>query len=193
MKPVILASASPRRKEILQNAGIPFEVAVSHAEEVRGGQFTPAQLVEENAFRKAKEVSDRFPDRIVLGADTVVAAEGRILGKPANREEAFRMIRLLSGRKHSVLTGISIIGNGKVVHAVEETSVFFRDLSDEQIRAYIATGECDDKAGAYGIQGKAGVFVERIEGDYFNVVGLPLCKVNSLLEDFYYVLPIDKK
>ncbi len=192
MKPILLASASPRRKEILQNAGIPFEVEPSRAEELKSGRFPPDVLVAENALQKASEVAARHPGRIVLGADTLVAIGDDILGKPKDREDAFRMIRALAGRTHRVLTGVSLVCGEKVMTDVEETTVRFRELTDDQIRAYVATGECDDKAGAYGIQGRGGVFVERIEGDYFNVVGLPLCKVNRMLETFFREMPIDK-
>ena len=181
MEPILLASGSPRRKEILQNAGIPFEIAVSRAEEANSGSLSPEELVIRNALAKAGEVASRFPGRVVLGADTLVAVGNTVLGKPKDREEAFRMLRSLAGKPHRVLTGVALVRGTRVLTDAEETKVFFRELTDEQIAAYVATGECDDKAGAYGIQGRGGVLVERIEGDYFNVVGLPLCKVNRML------------
>ena len=190
MEKIILASGSPRRKEILSNAGIPFEVCVSEAEECASGK-TPEELVKENALRKAKAVSEKCPGCIVLGADTVVVFESSILGKPKDRSEARRMLRSLSGRTHRVLTGVALTDGSKTVTDVEVTEVHFRELSEEMIEGYLATGECDDKAGSYGIQGRGGVFVEGITGDYFNVVGLPLCKVNRMLADFYRKMPID--
>ena len=192
MEPILLASGSPRRKEILQNAGIPFEIAVSRAEEANSGLLSPEELVIRNALAKAGEVASRFPGRVVLGADTLVAVGNAVLGKPKNREDAFRMLRSLAGKTHRVLTGVALVRGTRVLTDAEETKVFFRELTDEQIAAYVATGECDDKAGAYGIQGRGGVLVERIEGDYFNVVGLPLCKVNRMLETFLREMPIDK-
>lgn len=192
MEPILLASASPRRKEILQNAGIPFETAVSRAEEGKPGSLVPEALVVQNALAKAREVASRFPGRVVLGADTLVAVGNTVLGKPKDREDAFRMLRSLAGKTHRVLTGVALVCDGRESADFEETTVFFRTLTDEQIASYVATGECDDKAGAYGIQGRGGVFVERIEGDYFNVVGLPLCKVNRMAEAFCCELPIDK-
>lgn len=190
MEKIILASGSPRRKEILTNAGIPFEVYVSETEECVYGN-TPEEMVKENALRKAKAVSEKFPGRIVLGADTVVVFENHILGKPKDRNDAKRMLTMLSGKTHRVLTGVALTDGIKTAADVEVTEVHFLTLSEEMIESYLATGECDDKAGSYGIQGKGGVFVTGITGDYFNVVGLPLCKVNRMLTDFYRKMPID--
>ena len=190
MEKIILASGSPRRKEILLNAGIPFEVCVSDAEECVFGS-TPEEMVKGNALRKAKAVSEKFPGRVVLGADTVVVFDNNILGKPKDRSDAKRMLTLLSGKTHKVLTGVALTDGNRTAFDVEATDVHFRELSEEMIESYLATGECDDKAGSYGIQGKGGVFVEGITGDYFNVVGLPLCKVNRMLTDFYRKMPID--
>lgn len=182
--PLILASASPRRKEILQSAGIPFEVCPSRADELCADGVPAGELVVENAKRKAKEVAARHPGRVVLGADTLVTADGKVLGKPHDREDAKAMLRFLSGRTHEVMTGICLTDGKRTETALSVSRVTFRTLSDGLIERYVATGECDDKAGAYGIQQKGCVLVERIEGDYFSIVGLPICQVDQLLSRF---------
>ncbi len=180
--PLILASASPRRREILSRFIPEFKVMPSKAsEECSLGE--PAEYALELARRKALEVYSRAsPDSTVIGADTVVSVDGRILGKPKDGEEAFRMLKLLSGRVHRVTTGYCIVHRGEEHCGKTVTEVKFRELDDGLIRAYIATGEPMDKAGAYGIQGKAGLFVEWIKGDYYNVVGFPLEIVWKLRE-----------
>lgn len=183
-KPLLLASASPRRAELLTTAGIPFECVPSHADELPAGSRSPDVLVAENARRKAEEVSSRFPGRVVLGADTMVVLDGQALGKPKDRTDAKRMLRALSGRVHQVMTGVCVTDGEKTETALSVTSVTFRTLDDALIDRYAASGECDDKAGAYGIQGKGCVLVERLEGDYFGVVGLPVCTVDEILEGF---------
>ena len=134
------------------------------------------------ASAKASEVFARRPDSLVIGADTIVELDGEILGKPADRDDAFRMLRALSGREHRVYTGVALAVPEKSLCRAECTRVFFREMTDREIDAYITSGEPMDKAGAYGCQGLAGLFVERIEGDYFNVVGLPLCLLGQMLE-----------
>ena len=141
----------------------------------------PAETVMALSAAKAEETASRHPGDIVIGSDTVVELDGNILGKPADEEDAFRMLRALSGREHRVYTGVTLVRDGERVSEAEMTRVFFRPLSDREIRAYTASGEPMDKAGAYGYQGLAGVFVERIEGDFFNVVGLPLCRLGRML------------
>ena len=183
-QPLILASASPRRTEILQTAGIPFEVIPSRAEEVSHGSMSVEETVVENARRKALEVSARHPGRLVLGADTLVALEDAKLGKPRDRTHAKEMLRTLSGNTHSVLTGVCITDGNRVETALSVSRVTFRELSDALIEEYVASGECDDKAGAYGIQGKGCILVEKIHGDYFSIVGLPICTVRKMLEQF---------
>lgn len=183
-EPLLLASASPRRAELLTTAGIPFECVPSHADELPSGSCSPEALVVENARRKAEEVSSRFPGRVVLGADTLVVLDGQALGKPKDRTDAKRMLRALSGRVHQVMTGVCLTDGDKTETALSVTSVTFRALDDALIERYVASGECDDKAGAYGIQEKGCVLVERLEGDYFGVVGLPICTVDKLLERF---------
>lgn len=178
MKKVILASASPRRRELLLQAGFSFEVIESKADEnvdIR----EPEALVEELAKRKAQAVADLlYKDALVIGADTVVALEGEILGKPKNEADAFRMLKQLQGRTHQVYTGVALIRREKdgqqVISFAERTDVTMYPMSEEEIYAYIATKEPMDKAGAYGIQGRAAVYVKEISGDYNNVVGLPI-------------------
>lgn len=170
----ILASASPRRKELLEQIGCSFRIVVSEAGEVSGGAMSPEQLVMENARLKAAAVAARYPDVPVLGADTVVSLDGNIYGKPRDEEHAGAMLRSLSGRVHRVSTGLAIAWKGQFWQACETTEVAFAPLSAAEITRYIRTGEPADKAGAYGIQGRAAVFIESIRGSYSNVVGLPL-------------------
>ncbi|KUH33225.1 septum formation inhibitor Maf [Thermococcus celericrescens] len=183
---LVLASASPRRREILARFIREFEVIPSNASEECSIE-NPAEYALELARRKAREVHGRVSGT-VIGADTVVSIDGHILGKPGSREEAFEMLRLLSGRVHRVTTGYCIIHEGREISGVAVTEVKFRELDDDIIGAYIDTGEPMDKAGAYGIQGKAGLFVEWIRGDYYNVVGFPLEIIWKLRELGFEVL-----
>ncbi len=176
---LILASKSPRRKELLKQIGIPFVVVVSDAEEVSGNSWTPAALVVENAKRKARAVAEKYPDSPVLGADTVVSSEGKIFGKPKDKDEARKMLTALSGKMHEVTTGLALINRNEIRTTNVTTKVFFDTMTKADIDAYIATEEPMDKAGAYAIQGKAARFIEKIEGSYSNVVGLPL---NALIQ-----------
>jgi septum formation protein len=176
---LILASASPRRREILESAGILFETRPADVDETPLLHETAEEYVRRLAEEKARAVW-RVGDT-VIGADTVVAVDKVLLAKPADGEEAARMLRLLSGRRHRVLTGVCFFDGEKAETAVEETFVEFLPLSDEEIAGYVATGEPFDKAGAYGIQGAASKFVARIEGCYFNVVGLPIARVYEFL------------
>lgn len=173
---LVLASKSPRRSEILKNAGYDFEIRVADADETIPDGTKPEDAVVFLAARKAMAVN-RAEDETVLGADTIVVLDDRILGKPKDREDAYNMLKSLSGRVHSVFTGVCIIENGKSMTFAEETQVEFLPLSDEDIYKYIDTNDCYDKAGAYGIQGYASKFIRRISGDYFNVVGLPISAV----------------
>lgn len=173
---LVLASKSPRRSEILKIAGIDFTVRVADADETIPEGTSPEDAVVFLAARKAMAV-ERAEDETVLGADTVVVLDGEILGKPKNREDAYNMLKSLSGRVHSVFTGVCAIGNGASMTFAEETRVEFYKLTDEEINTYINTDEPYDKAGAYGIQGLASKFIRGIEGDYFNVVGLPLSAI----------------
>ncbi len=183
---IILASQSPRRKELLQKNGIPFTVYVTDADETITEQMTPARLVEELSFRKAKCAAEIFLGEpvLIIAADTVVALEDEVFGKPEDEADARRMLRLLSGKAHSVFTGVTLgyVAENRVTYkkTVCETKVYFYPISEEEISEYIQTKEPFDKAGSYAIQGIASKFVEKIEGDFDNVVGLP---VSAILED----------
>lgn len=181
--PLILASASPRRASLLRQIGIPFEVVPSDVSEDVTLSPEPKEHALELARRKARDVAGRRADGIILGADTVVVLDGEILGKPHGADEAVQMLRKLSGRWHEVITAVVLLdpSKGGSHEAVEVTRVKFRDLSGEEVEEYVASGESMDKAGAYGIQGMGAVLVERIEGCYFNVVGLPLARLVEML------------
>jgi nucleoside triphosphate pyrophosphatase len=183
---LLLASASPRRKELLAQAGFSFEVRPSSVpEEYRAGE-DPIAFATRLAREKAQAVFaielEKNASRMVLGADTVVLVEGEILGKPSDAADAARMLRLLSGRTHHVITGLCLVSEVATESASEVTGVTFTTLSDAEIEAYIASGEPMDKAGAYGIQGRAAKWIPRIQGCYFNVVGLPLALVANMVE-----------
>lgn len=183
MAKVILASASPRRKELLSLAGVDFTVKVADVEEIIPENASPDEVVRSLALQKAQAVAKDNPDCIVIGSDTVVALDGVILGKPKDEENAKQMLTALSGRSHTVYTGVALIHGEKIKNFCEATEVVFNELTDEEIVNYIATKEPMDKAGAYGIQGKGCVLVEKIKGDYFNVVGLPVSRVYRELKD----------
>lgn len=178
--PLILASGSPRRKEILDTMGLEFSVDVSDADESFAG--TPEEMVLELSRRKAQAVASRHNGAMILAADTLVFGD-EVLGKPHSAEEARRMLAKLSGRWHSVYTGVTMIDtrSGKTLSRADVTRVHFVALTAQDIDAYVATGEPLDKAGAYGIQGRGGMFIDRIEGSYSNVVGLPMALVRSML------------
>ncbi len=185
MEYIVLASASPRRAELLRQIGLEFEIVTSGVAEDEVKERDPVRLAERLALSKAQAVAASLDRAIVIGADTVVCAGGELLGKPASQQEAMHMLRLLSGRSHQVMTGVAVIRQPKMqmLCRVETTKVFMRPLTEEEIRWYINTGEPFDKAGAYGIQGKGGLLIDRIEGCYFNVVGLPLSLTASLLKE----------
>ncbi|MBQ9763345.1 MAG: septum formation inhibitor Maf [Phascolarctobacterium sp.] len=179
---VILASASPRRLALLQQIGISAEVCPADFDEVSGAAVQAEDVVLANAVGKCKAVVKIKGDELpVIAADTVVVAEGVILGKPQDAEDAVKMLRQLSGKTHKVMTGIAVAYAGEMLAEVCETKVVFRELSDEEILQYVATGEPLDKAGAYGIQGKGAILVEKIDGCYNNVVGLPLTRTQLIL------------
>lgn len=184
MRRFILASASPRRKEILEKAGYSFEIIVSDADENITEDLSPEKTVEVLAERKALSVWESNKDSVVFGCDTVVAIDGRILGKPTDDEDAFNMLKMLSGRTHTVSTGVCICSEDKTEVFSNTTQVEFYPLSDETIRSYIASGEGKDKAGSYGIQGYGCVLVKEIKGDYFSVMGLPVSQSSRVLADF---------
>ena len=176
MKHIILASASPRRKEILELADLEFDVMPSDAQEITT-KTAPNEVVMELASIKAKDIYKKSEKQsMIVGADTVVAYQGQILGKPTDEADAKRMLTMLSGQTQEVYTGVCVIEDGKTKTFYEETKVTFYEISDEQIDYYIKTGEPMDKAGSYGIQGKAAVFIKGIEGDYYNVVGFPIAR-----------------
>lgn len=182
MRPVVLASGSPRRRELLGQMGIEdFEVLPAQGEETAPEGLAPDALVARLALQKVREVAALRPEATVIGADTVVALDGQVLGKPSDEEEAREMLSALSGRRHQVYTGMAVLSGGQAFTHVECTQVEFRPLTAEEIAAYVATGESMDKAGAYGIQGRACVFIRGIQGDYYNVVGLPVCALHELL------------
>jgi septum formation protein len=189
---LILASASPRRQELLGLLALPFEVIPSEVDEAAlvrelGEQLLPAEMARRLAELKAADVAARHPDALVLGADTIVVLGDAILGKPVSPDDARRMLALLSGRTHQVITGIALRGGVSVSDAVS-TGVTFRELTSREIDAYVATGEPMDKAGAYALQGRAAVLIEGIHGDYTNVVGLPVPRLAILLRR--YGIPI---
>lgn len=186
MKKIILASASPRRKEILELAGLKFEIRVSDYEEDLTLNKEPRALARFLSRKKAEEVAHRYKDAIIIAADTFIVYKGELLGKPHTPKEASRMLSMLNGKSHSVITGFTVVdtASGKEASRSVETKVYFRKLSQQEIKAYVDTGEPLDKAGAYAIQGLGAVFVEKIEGDYMNVVGLPLCALAETLKKF---------
>lgn len=193
-RPLILASGSPRRREILTDAGLPFTVLVTEADETLPAGLSPEESVKELSLRKAKAAL-RLADAgaVVLAADTMVAAvkDGKeiTLGKPQNEAEAKEMLRLLSGTTHRVLTGITLTDGHRTITDAVSTEVHMRIITEEELERYVATGSPLDKAGAYGVQEHAGLFVTGITGDYFNVVGLPLCRVGEILsENFGFAL-----
>lgn len=180
---VVLASASPRRRQLLNLIGIAHEVLPANIDETMRARETPRRHAERLAREKASAIAKRDPDLITIGADTIVVVNRKVLGKPRDAEDAARMLALLSGREHTVTTAVAVSRGKKLRSAVEEVRVKFRRLRDDEIEAYIATGEPMDKAGAYGIQGYGATIVERIEGDYFAVMGLPIVRLIGLLRD----------
>jgi septum formation protein len=183
---LILASASPRRAEILRDAGIPFAILSSAVDETPFPEETPSQHVQRLADAKAELVAARaVGPAIIIAADTVVTLEGRIIGKPSSTDDARQVLERLSGRTHSVVTGVTLIRlpDAERINFVETTQVQFATISSDEITRYLATEEPYDKAGAYAIQGRAGRYIPRIEGDYFNIVGLPLARVTQALAD----------
>jgi septum formation protein len=179
---LVLASNSPRRRELLRAAGFDFAVWSIGVDETRRDEETPAAYAERLARHKAAAAAEQNPDGAVIGADTIVVVEGEVLGKPRDAADAARMLRLLAGRSHEVLTGVAVACRGAMVTRVERTTVWFTALTDREVDWYVASGEPLDKAGAYAIQGLASRFIPRIEGSYSNVVGLPVATVVELLK-----------
>lgn len=188
-KKIILASASPRRRELMQQAGYEFEIQVSHKEETYTSE-APDEIVKELAFMKAKDIAEQNDAKslVVIGADTVVAHKGAILGKPKSKDDAFQMIKNFQGDKHQVYTGVAILdydaeGKERVVNHAVKTDVYVNPMTNEEIWKYIESDTVMDKAGSYGIQSGFAIHIEKIEGDYFNVVGLPISYIYNILKD----------
>ena len=189
---IILASKSPRRADLLKQIDLPFQVCPSEVDEPKITHVSPTIAVQKLALTKARTVAAKFDVGLVIGADTLVVIDGEPIGKPENDTHAIEILTRLSGNRHEVITGVVLIDIERENEVVwtEKTTVYFRRLRQSEILAYVCSGESSDKAGAYGIQGKAGAFVERIEGCYFNVVGLPLA---SLAVQLWNQLEIDSK
>ena len=179
---LILASQSPRRRELLGLTGLDFIVRVADIDETMDPKGTPFDEVARVSRRKAMAVAREKGD-VVIAADTIVVCEGQILGKPRDEEDAFRILSLLSGRHHEVMTGMTVLKDDACITHTEVTKIHFRQLHPEEIRAYIASGEPMDKAGAYGIQGGAALFADEMVGDYYNVMGLPVCRLAMILRE----------
>ena len=182
---IILASQSPRRRELLGQMGLKgFKVLSPEVDEHVEGNPDPASLVEQLSLRKASAVAQRADeDDLIIAADTVVVLDGAVLGKPADEREAFAMLSALSGNRHHVYTGVTVLRGGQVFTSHECTTVTFREVEPHEISSYIATGEPMDKAGAYGIQGLGALLIQRIEGDYYNVMGLPVYRLGRMLAE----------
>jgi septum formation protein len=186
MRKIILASASPRRKEILSTTGLEFAVCKSNYEEDLTLSREPRALARFLSRKKAEDVAQKYSDAVVIAADTFIVYKDKLLGKPSGPDDARRMLKTLSGKAHSVITGFTVIdsrSNKKVSRSID-TKVYFRKITQAEIDAYVRSGEPIDKAGAYAIQGLGAVFIERIEGDFYNVVGLPICALAESLRTF---------
>ncbi len=185
---IILASASPRRKELLERLGWCFDVIHGDTDETKIGHEDPAQMVMRLAKLKGEKIAARFPDALVISADTAVVLEHVIFGKPEDTADALRMLSSLSGRSHHVYSGLALFWRGKVLCSFDRTKVVFRKISQEFLKSYVATGEALGKAGAYAIQGKGSLMVQGIDGDYSVVVGLPLCLLGTMMEELGFTL-----
>lgn len=182
---IILASKSPRRQELLRLLGVEYKTLTEDVDETMDPQQSPLDEVRRVSACKAQAVADRVcADDIVISADTVVVLDGQVMGKPKSEKEAVQMLSALSGRTHRVMTGLTVRQASRETSVTVTTEITFRALSEREIRAYVASGEPMDKAGAYGIQGGASVFVSHIAGDYFNVMGLPVCTLTQLLRSY---------
>lgn len=177
---LILASQSPRRKELMGLFHVPFTVRAADIDETMDSGRSPYDEVARVSRLKA-EATPREPDDVVIAADTIVVCDGKVLGKPKDEADAVAMLRLLSGRDHQVMTGMTVLRGGEAVTHTEVTDIHFRNLSEQEIVSYVRTGEPMDKAGSYAIQGGAALFCERMDGDYYNVVGLPVCRLGQIL------------
>ncbi len=181
----ILASKSPRRKELLSLLDIDFKILSADIDETINPSLSVSDEVARLSYQKALAVTQLAPDdAVIISADTVVELDGRVMGKPKSQDDAFYMLKSLSGKSHNVLTAVTVLKGKKHLTKTVTTSVTFRNVTDDEILSYIKTGEPMDKAGAYGIQGRASKFVKKIDGDYFNVVGLPVCELCTMLKQF---------
>lgn len=180
---IILASSSPRRKEILKELGIPFESHKSHVEEITDLSLSPAQNAEKLAIDKAKEVAQHYKDRWVLGVDTIVVIDGKIIGKPRDDEEEDKILQDLSGRSHEVISGIALVYNERVISSHETTEIEFSVISHTERERYVASGIWKDKSGGFTIQGRGSLFIKGIKGDYYNVVGLPIYRFGAMCRE----------
>lgn len=189
MQNLILASSSPRRKELLENLRLTFTISSSEVDESFDPQLSPEEVVMDLAERKAQVIFQENPNAFVLGSDTIVGADGQILGKPADENEAVSMLTTLSGRHHEVYTGVAILSANGSTRFYEKTEVWFWELTDEEIHSYVQTGEPLDKAGGYGIQGYGSMLVQKINGDYYAVVGLPVARTYRELKRLGFQLP----
>ncbi|MBQ5321373.1 MAG: septum formation protein Maf [Oscillospiraceae bacterium] len=185
---IVLASASPRRKELINLISDDVLICPAESQEVIPSGIRMEKIPEHLSFVKAFEVSLKYPEEIVIGCDTAVFLGNKILGKPKDEKDAFKMLKSLSGKTHKVISGVTIIKGKRAVSFSEKTKVYFRKLNDAEIEEYIKTKEPMDKAGGYGIQGKGTFFVKKIKGDYFNVVGFPVSKIQKTLKEKYYEL-----
>lgn len=190
---IILASGSPRRREILQGVGAAFKIMISDAEEIIDASLPPYFTAEKLSLLKASDIASKLSaegkEAVVIGADTIVVKDGEILTKPKDKDDAIRMLTLLSGKSHEVITGVTVIDTktAKSESFYESTKVYFKKLTEDEILAYTETNEPYDKAGSYAIQGKGALLIEKIEGDYFNVVGLPVCRLSCVLKEEFNI------
>lgn len=185
MKNIVLASKSPRRKELLEMLNFEFEILTKNQEEIYNPNDLPENIVKSLAFQKADSIKDLVSnEKIIIGADTIVYFDGIVLGKPKDKDDAIKMLNMLSGKIHSVYTGVCLMSKDKNITFFDETKVYFKKIDSKDLKMYVDTLEPMDKAGSYGIQGFAGVFVEKIEGEYFNVMGLPISKLYEELKNF---------
>lgn len=182
-KKFILASRSPRRKELLEKCGITFECEPADIDETLDETLSLQEAVKDLSFRKADAILKEHPESIIIGSDTIVTLDGKVLGKPVDREDAKNMLRKLSGRTHQVITGLCILSSSRRYCNASVSDVTFMNMSEEEIDAYVQSGECDDKAGAYGIQGLGGKYITHISGDYYAIMGLPLNMVYEELKN----------
>ena len=183
---LILASASPRREELLKQMGLRFTIVPSKVNEEKYSNLTPVEMVKELSLAKAIEVGKLVEDTIVIAGDTVVLNKGEVLGKPDDKDEAESMLKKLSGDHHTVLSGVAVLStyDNQTMVEYDQTKVFMRDITNNEIKEYVDTGEPMDKAGSYAIQGLGGIFVEKINGSYFTVMGLPIHKLQTMLKEF---------